>query len=261
MTSDDYTFITLRGELRTKTEIVQGFRSGSFHYDSRQISELNVRVYGSTAVVTGTSTPSSTDATKATTTRLSVLNDAESKFPTTPLFVHLSGWHATICFLFLDQRLGCKGMQDWIDQHQTTFWLIAFPLYFAALWCFVCALLSYIGGWTALAKRFGCQSAFAGACWRFQSGQMRWYVNYGNCLTVGCNADGLYLAVMPLFRFRQPPLLVPWEEITVTRRRFLFIHWVRFGLGRELDIPLSIRTKLAERLRVAVGDRWPVEGH
>jgi len=56
MTSDDYTFITLRGELRTKAEIIQGFKSGSFHYDSRQISDLNVRVYGDAAVVTGRST-------------------------------------------------------------------------------------------------------------------------------------------------------------------------------------------------------------
>ena len=55
MTSDDYTFITLRGELRTKAEIIRGFKSGSFHYDSRQISDLKVRVYGSTAIVTGRS--------------------------------------------------------------------------------------------------------------------------------------------------------------------------------------------------------------
>jgi len=55
LTSDDYTFITLRGELRTKAEIVRGFKSGSFHYDSRQISDLNVRIYGSAAVVTGRS--------------------------------------------------------------------------------------------------------------------------------------------------------------------------------------------------------------
>lgn len=55
MTSDDYTFVTLRGELRTKPEIIQGFKSGSFHYDSREISELNVRLYGTTAVVTGRS--------------------------------------------------------------------------------------------------------------------------------------------------------------------------------------------------------------
>ncbi len=58
MTSDDYTFITLHGELRTKAEIVKGFRSGSFHYDNRRISDLNVRVYGESAVVTGRSVQS-----------------------------------------------------------------------------------------------------------------------------------------------------------------------------------------------------------
>jgi ketosteroid isomerase-like protein len=56
MTSDDYTFITLRGELRTKAEIVKGFRPGSFKYESRTISELNVRRYGDTAIVIGRST-------------------------------------------------------------------------------------------------------------------------------------------------------------------------------------------------------------
>jgi ketosteroid isomerase-like protein len=61
LTSDDYTFITLRGELRTKSEILQGFRSGSFHYESRQISDLKVRVYGNTAVVTGRSIQKGTE--------------------------------------------------------------------------------------------------------------------------------------------------------------------------------------------------------
>lgn len=56
MTADGYTFITLRGELRTKAEIVKGFQSGAFKYESRTISELKVKVYGDTAVVTGRST-------------------------------------------------------------------------------------------------------------------------------------------------------------------------------------------------------------
>jgi len=55
LTAADYTFITLRGELRTKDEIVQGFKSGSFHYDTRTISDLTVRVYGNTAIVVGRS--------------------------------------------------------------------------------------------------------------------------------------------------------------------------------------------------------------
>lgn len=56
MTADDYTFITLRGELRSKADIVKGFQSGSFRYQSRQISDLKIRVYGNSAIVTGRST-------------------------------------------------------------------------------------------------------------------------------------------------------------------------------------------------------------
>ena len=56
MTSEDYTFITLRGELRTKADILKGFQSGSFKYQSREISDLKLRVYGNTAVMTGRST-------------------------------------------------------------------------------------------------------------------------------------------------------------------------------------------------------------
>ena len=43
MTADDYTFITLKGELRTKAEIVKGFASGAFKYQFRTISDLNIR--------------------------------------------------------------------------------------------------------------------------------------------------------------------------------------------------------------------------
>ena len=53
MTSDDYTFINQRGELRTKSEILTGFKAGTYKYGARQISDLKVRVYGNTAVVTG----------------------------------------------------------------------------------------------------------------------------------------------------------------------------------------------------------------
>ena len=53
MTSDDYTFITQRGELRTKAEILNGFKSGTYRYAARKVSDLTVRIYGNAAVVTG----------------------------------------------------------------------------------------------------------------------------------------------------------------------------------------------------------------
>jgi ketosteroid isomerase-like protein len=64
MTSHDYTFITQRGELRTKAEILDGFKSGSFKYGARDVSDLMVRVYGDTAVVTGRAIQKGTENTK-----------------------------------------------------------------------------------------------------------------------------------------------------------------------------------------------------
>jgi uncharacterized protein (TIGR02246 family) len=65
LTSDDYTFINQRGELRTKAEILQGFKTGSFRYAARDVSDLVIRVYGdSAAVVTGRAVQHGTENSK-----------------------------------------------------------------------------------------------------------------------------------------------------------------------------------------------------
>jgi hypothetical protein len=149
-------------------------------------------------------------------------------------------------------------MQNWIDQHHTALWII-FPLYFLTLWLLVSAIISYIGGWSALARRFRLIHPFIGTKWTGQSGQMRGIAGYHNCLTLGCNLEGLYLSTMPLFRFRHPPLLIPWNEISISQRQILFFRFVRLSLGRDLDIPLYLRLKLADKVRCAAGDYWPIE--
>jgi hypothetical protein len=149
-------------------------------------------------------------------------------------------------------------MQNWLDQHHSALWFIL-PAYFVTLWLLVSALISFIGGWTKLAGTFRLDKPFVGQLWAGQSGQMRWIAGYGNCLTVGCNPEGLYLATMPLFRFMHPPLLIPWSEVCVSQRKILFFRFVRLSLGHELDIPLYLRPKLATKLRQTAGDRWPIE--
>ncbi len=149
-------------------------------------------------------------------------------------------------------------MQNWLDQYHGALWII-FPCYLAGFWLLVAAFISYIGGWATLAKRFRLSTPFIGEKWRRQSGQMRWMAGYNQCLTVGCNHQGLYLAVMLLFRFRHPPLLIPWDEIRISRTRILFFRFVRFGLGRELDIPLYLSQRLADKLRNAAKEGWQIE--
>jgi ketosteroid isomerase-like protein len=55
MTSDDYTFITMGGQLRTKADVLKESSSNAFKYEYRQIADLKIRIYGNAAVVTGCS--------------------------------------------------------------------------------------------------------------------------------------------------------------------------------------------------------------
>lgn len=77
---------------------------------------------------------------------------------------------------------------------------------------------------------------------------MRWNTNFGNCLTIGANRDGLYLAVLFLFRVGMPPLFIPWSEITFRRERRWFMLRIRFTLGNETQIPLWINQRLGDRI-------------
>lgn len=58
LTSDDHTFITQRGFLVTKAQMLKGLANGAFKYEYRQIYDLKIRVYGDAAVVTGRSVQS-----------------------------------------------------------------------------------------------------------------------------------------------------------------------------------------------------------
>jgi ketosteroid isomerase-like protein len=55
-TADDYTFITPRGVLTTKEQMLAAFKSGEIKLQANDLDDLQVRVYGDTAVLTGRST-------------------------------------------------------------------------------------------------------------------------------------------------------------------------------------------------------------
>jgi len=52
-TSDDYTVIGTNGQLSSKSQMLNGFKSGQSKLAVNEISDMKVRVYGDTAVVTG----------------------------------------------------------------------------------------------------------------------------------------------------------------------------------------------------------------
>jgi ketosteroid isomerase-like protein len=52
-TSDDYTFINLYGQMSDKSQMVNAFKTGRTKLTSDEVSDMKVRVYGDTAVITG----------------------------------------------------------------------------------------------------------------------------------------------------------------------------------------------------------------
>lgn len=55
-TSDDYTLINANGQLSGKAQTMDAIKTGSIKLSSNEVSDMKVRVYGDTAIVTGKST-------------------------------------------------------------------------------------------------------------------------------------------------------------------------------------------------------------
>ena len=146
-----------------------------------------------------------------------------------------------------------------ITQPDSQLSLLLIPVFFVSMWGFISAGVSWIGGWSALSRTYRTQIPFVGEKWTLQRAQMRWRTNYSNTLTLGVNSQGLYLAIMLLFRFRHPPLLIPWSDIKVRRSSGWVFEYAILTLGHEIEIPLKIRKSLAAKLRAAAGASWPVE--
>lgn len=138
--------------------------------------------------------------------------------------------------------------------------LVLFPLFWVLFWVLICVVISHVGGWRDLAGSYRSEQPRPDTVWRFQSAQMRWFMGYNNCLTVGADASGLYLAILFFFRPGHPPLFVRWEEMTLRRRKTFFVTTCEIRFRSVPDVPFTVRPRLADRLKAQAGARWPAEG-
>ncbi len=121
-------------------------------------------------------------------------------------------------------------------------------------------LVSRFSGWASLGEKFRLSRPFVSRARSFQSAQLRGWAGYNNCLTIGADAEGLYLRVMFFgANVFHPALFIPWPDVTVQRKQLLWWNYVEFRLGRELSVPFRISERLARELKDAAGNSWPVE--
>jgi hypothetical protein len=69
-TADDYTFINLYGQMSDKSQMLNGFKTGRTKLTSNDLSDVKVRLYGYTAVVTGKADVKGTMAGKETSAQM-----------------------------------------------------------------------------------------------------------------------------------------------------------------------------------------------
>jgi hypothetical protein len=134
-----------------------------------------------------------------------------------------------------------------------------FVVFFVTLWCFVCFIISVIGGWYSLSQRFRAQGEPYGqtkcAGPLFYGVRMRFRGNYSSVIRLIAAEDALYLSVLFLFRVGHPPLCIPWKEIQNSRTKFFFRRYIVLTLGEQERIPMRISERMAGKLGIL--DRLP----
>ena len=131
---------------------------------------------------------------------------------------------------------------------------------FVVWWCLLIWCMSWLSGWRTLARHYHLADRFPGRTHRFQHLSLGWS-NYGGCVTVGSNADGLYLAAMLPVRPGHRPLFIPWSEV---RSAEFFKKWYGSWLELRTSAAPWVRLRLPERIgkRVAAdaNQSWAAEG-
>jgi len=136
-------------------------------------------------------------------------------------------------------------MQEIVSQYPR---LVAITVIAMALIVWMALVLSWLSGWRSLAKRYRTEREFPAHRRRMQTATMRGGIGYNFIVTLASDAEGLYLGLPAIFRLGQPPLFIPWADVSVDEPKQLrLVMLSTLWLGPD-GIPLRVRTSLVEFL-------------
>lgn len=133
--------------------------------------------------------------------------------------------------------------------------IVLLPLLFIVGWVASLQLLSTLGGWRHLGKKYSAQERFTGEKWHMQSLSLGW-VNYSGCITLGASPSHMYMAVIAVFKVAHPDLLVPWDEIEGRETKGIIFQYVDIRFRGVPQIKLKLFKKQADLLEVAAKGAW-----
>lgn len=118
---------------------------------------------------------------------------------------------------------------------------VGLPL-FVGFWLLVTGVLASLSGWPNLADTFPASERPEGNTLRRAVLKIG-AVGENGVTTLRPTAHGLYMSANPLFRFRRPAVLVPWNRIR-------FVKWHRILWQRSATLDLGGITSMRVRARV-----------
>jgi len=115
----------------------------------------------------------------------------------------------------------------------------------------VLLLLTLLSGWRQLASHYRARVGLSGPGFWFCSGTIG-LVAYRSCLVFTAEQEGLGLRCLPPFGLLEPPLLLPWVDLSgQVTRGFLGRTTLRARATPGIQITLS--TKLLESIMQSAG--------
>ncbi len=132
-----------------------------------------------------------------------------------------------------------------------------FLLFFATLWLAITTVLGVISGWYTLAQRYPDQKEMPFLVIRGQSGSMGRGVQMNHVLNFGVCPSGLRIGVLRIFGPFCRNIFVPWESISVERRKYFFIPIAELQFGTPANGKLMLAEYVANRLAKSAGSNWP----
>lgn len=125
--------------------------------------------------------------------------------------------------------------------------IVCAPFLVAGLWCFMCWLISRVGGWANLAENFAFDGLPEGETLNSESLQLNGFCNYNRIVKMTICEHGLHLAVWPIF-IGHKPVMIPWNEIRRAVPRSVFwIKQVGFEIGEPKVVTMRVMRKTYRR--------------
>lgn len=129
--------------------------------------------------------------------------------------------------------------------------ILGFPA-FACLWIFITFVLSQ-SAWAKLAKHFKFDGPFEGTRIGVTISARINEVSYSNVLIMKCNAQGLYLYTVVMFKLFHPPILIPYSAIVrVTEKKFLFSRSHVLTIGNPVIATMMVNHKTLTEMQAAM---------